>query len=125
MRPVASAGSKPAGILLCLLAAALAAGCNEASAPGATATADSRVFLVEMARAGTRDLDVTLDAVGTAYASGLVDIRPQISGTLVEAPFVEGDRAEKGQVLARFDDSKVRASLELAQAQLDRARAKQ
>lgn len=83
-----------------------------------------RPLLVETAVAGTRDIEVTLDAVGTAYASGQVDIRPQVSGTLLTAPFVEGDHVDAGQVLAELDASKPKASLALAQAKLDSARAR-
>jgi RND family efflux transporter MFP subunit len=117
-----TAAVRVAAILAC---AVLSTGCRHDATPGTTATAATEpVLLVDVATAATRDLDVTIDAVGTAYASGQVDIRPQISGTLLEAPFTEGQRAEAGQVLARFDDSKARASLALAEAQLDSSRAK-
>lgn len=107
------------------MALACTAGCESSTAPGTAATGGTDpVFLVNMDKAGSRDLDVTLDTVGTAYASGMVDIRPQVSGTLVEAPFTEGQPAEAGQVLARLDDSKARASLALVQAQLDSAKAR-
>jgi membrane fusion protein, multidrug efflux system len=111
--------------LIAVLVALAAAGCSDAPSDGAVSAGEpEKAELVEMAQVGTRDFDVTLDAVGTAYASGLVDIRPQVDGTLVEAPFVEGDPVSEGQVLLRLDDSKARASVALVQAQLDSAKAK-
>jgi len=112
-----------AACLVLALSALSATGCGETPPSGSASTGEP-ALLVEMATAGTRDLDVTVEAVGTAYASGQVDIRPQVDGTLVTAPFVEGSDVEAGQVLARLDDSKPRASLALVEAQLDSARAK-
>jgi membrane fusion protein (multidrug efflux system) len=101
------------------------AGCGDSATPGAASTGGpSKALLVDMAEVETRDFDVTLDAVGTAYASGQVDIRPQVDGTLVAAPFVEGESVTEGQVLARLDDSKARASLALSEAHLDSAKAR-
>jgi len=110
-----------AALLAAGLALTIAAGCGDSND---SATEAERTLLVDMAAAGTRDFDLTLDAVGTAYASGQVDIRPQISATLLTAPFVEGTDVEAGAVLAEFDGSKARASLALVEAQLDSARAK-
>ena len=125
MRRPHETGVLPVFLAACLTAILFASGCGDTGPSGSASTGEAeRVILVDMATVGTRDLDVTLDAVGTAYASGQVDIRPQVSGTLVSAPFVEGDNAELGQVLAQLDDSKARASLGLADARLDSARAK-
>ncbi len=113
----------PGGLLL-VMGLALA-GCGDSAAPGAASTGDSAAaLLVDMARVETRDFDVTLDAVGTAYASGQVDVRPQVDGTLVSAPFVEGEAVTEGQVLIQLDDSKARASLALVVAHLDSAKAR-
>jgi RND family efflux transporter MFP subunit len=113
---------RPAGLLL--VASILFTGCRDSPAPGTASTGNADALLVDMGKVETRDIDVTLDAVGTAYASGQVDIRPQVDGTLVEAPFVEGQVVAEGQVLARLDDSKARASVALTEAHLDSARAR-
>lgn len=103
----------------------VALGCGDSATPGAASMGEpSKALLVDMAKVETRDFDVTLDAVGTAYASGQVDIRPQVDGTLVAAPFVEGESVTEGQVLVQLDDSKARASLALSQAHLDSAKAR-
>jgi membrane fusion protein (multidrug efflux system) len=115
--------SWPVGLLIS--AVVVAAGCGDSPTPGSASTGDApKAILVDMATAETRDFDVTLDAVGTAYASGQVDIRPQVDGTLVSAPFVEGEPVTEGQVLAVLDDSKARASVALTQAHLDSAKAR-
>lgn len=120
--PSAATGRSVKIVALLLLLAATGA-CGKDAGPG-EGTEASRTLPVDTAVVETRDLEVTLDAVGTAYASGQVDVRPQVDGTLLEAPFVEGDPIEQGAVLARLDDSKPRASLALVEAQLDSARAK-
>lgn len=116
-RPAAAAAA------LALATTLLSCGCG-GDKPDAAATAAGQEQLIDAAIVTVHDIDVTVDAVGTAYASGQIDIRPQISGTLLTAPFIEGDQVEAGHVLAIFDDSKARASLALVQAQLDSARAK-
>ena len=123
-RPLRSAAlSATRAAILTTMVFAVACGKTTPSGPASPGASD-RPLLVDMATVATRDLDVTLDAVGTAYASGQVDIRPQVSGTLLAAPFIEGNHVEAGQVLAQLDDSKARASLALVEAQLDSARAK-
>ncbi|WNL46937.1 efflux RND transporter periplasmic adaptor subunit [Dyella sp. BiH032] len=78
-----------------------------------------------------------LQATGYITARRQATVSAQITGTLTEVLFEEGDRVEKGQVLARLDDNAYRAALDSAkanalaaeaqilqlQAQLDQARA--
>lgn len=76
--------------------------------------------------------DVTERAAGTQAsvlnASGYVTARrratvsSKVTGRLIEVNVEEGMAVREGQVLARLDDSTVRASLALAQAQLEAAR---
>lgn len=106
------------------VAIALASGCGKAAAPGTESDASAQAQVVDIATVATRDIDVTVEAVGTVFPADQVDIRPQVSGTLVSAPFTEGEEVEAGHVLAVLDDSKARASLALVQAQLDSARAR-
>lgn len=124
MRATFKVGTVPALLTATVVAALAIGGCGKSESAAPASGGGERVFLVDLAPAATREVEVTLDAVGTAYASGQVDIRPQVSGTLVAAPFVEGQDAEEGQILVQLDDSKAKASLALVQAQLDSARAK-
>jgi RND family efflux transporter MFP subunit len=67
-------------------------------------------------------------AAAVLNASGYVTARRQatasskITGKVVEVLVEEGMRVEKGQVLARLDDSQARQGLGLAEAQLEAAR---
>jgi RND family efflux transporter MFP subunit len=62
-------------------------------------------------------------------ASGYVTARRQatasskVTGKVVEVLIEEGMKVKEGEVLARLDDTNVKASLEVAQAQLDSAKA--
>lgn len=62
------------------------------------------------------------EAVQAIYATGTVEsgvtvrIAPQVGGRLVELRADEGDRVQAGQVLARLDDSDLRAALTELQA---------
>lgn len=68
-------------------------------------------------------------AVEAVYATGLVEpsleirIAPQAGGRLVELLAFEGNRVEKGQLLARLEDSDLRASVKELEARLEYARA--
>lgn len=57
-----------------------------------------------------------LQATGYITARRQATVSAQITGTLTEVLFEEGDRVEKGQVLARLDDNAYRAALDAAQA---------
>ena len=72
----------------------------------ATATAPS---------AGSADTSV-LQATGYVTARRSATVSAQITGTLTEVLIEEGDRVEKGQVLARLDSTQQQAYLAQAQA---------
>ena len=65
--------------------------------------------------AGSADTSV-LQATGYVTARRLATVSAQITGTLTEVLIEEGDRVEKGQVLARLDSSAWQAQLTQAQA---------
>jgi membrane fusion protein, multidrug efflux system len=56
--------------------------------------------------------------VGQAAASKSVQVRPQVSGVIVERPYVEGTDVPKGKVLYRIDPRAYRARYENAVAHL-------
>ena len=64
-----------------------------------------------------------LDASGYVVARRQATVASKITGKLVELDIEEGDRVSAGQVIARLDDSNVRAALDQAAAQLEFARA--
>ena len=57
-----------------------------------------------------------LQATGYVTARRQATVSAQITGTLTEVLIEEGDRVEKGQVLARLEDSGYRANLNAAKA---------
>ena len=70
--------------------------------------------------------DVTLEQRYTARLTGrqIVEVRPQVSGTIVRICINEGDAVSKGQTLFVIDQVPFRASLEMAVAQRRSAEAK-
>ena len=57
-----------------------------------------------------------LQATGYVTAQRQATVSTQITGTLVQILFEEGDHVKKGQIIARLEDSALRASLNIAQA---------
>lgn len=81
-----------------------------------------RPATVELARAETRTLRRTVEAVGTTRAVKSVDIVPEVDGRLVELTITPGTPVEAGDVLARLDDTIQRADLSEAEAVLTERR---
>ena len=68
-------------------------------------------------------LVVTVAATGTVQPTTEVTVSSELSGTLVSVDVDYNDRVAVGQVLARLDDTKLKAQVANAQASLDAARA--
>ena len=64
-----------------------------------------------------------LQATGYVTARRSATVSTQITGTLTEVLFEEGDRIAKGQVLARLEDHALRAALDMARANVKSAQA--
>jgi multidrug efflux system membrane fusion protein len=101
--------------------ALLAAACSKKDG---TATGP-RPVAVRAAPAVQKDVPIEVQAVGRIVSSQSVQIRPQVSGTLVAARFVEGQAVRKGDVLVEIDRRPFEAALAEAKAKLvqDQARA--
>ena len=63
-----------------------------------------------------------LNASGYVTARREATVSAKVTGKVVEVDIEEGMKVKEGQVLARLDDSNVRTSLDVAQAQLDSTR---
>ncbi|MGG4775328.1 efflux RND transporter periplasmic adaptor subunit [Alcaligenaceae bacterium 429] len=72
---------------------------------------------VQVADAQFHELQRSLSAVGSLKARDSVALRAEITGTIKDIAFEEGQPIERGQILVRLDDS-------IAQAQLLEAKAK-
>ncbi len=115
-------------LLLCLLTGTAYGGFEAYKtylAPEAVTEEDShgaRPVTVELARAETRLLQQIIEAVGTTRALHSIDIVPEVDGRLVELTIEPGKRVQKGDILARLDDTIQRADLVEAEAVLTEQR---
>jgi RND family efflux transporter MFP subunit len=64
-----------------------------------------------------------LDASGYVVARREAAVASKITGKMVELNIEEGDRVKAGQVIARLDDTNIRAALNAARAQLEFSKA--
>jgi RND family efflux transporter MFP subunit len=64
-----------------------------------------------------------LQATGYITARRQATVSTQITGTLTQVLIEEGDHVQKGQILARLEDSSLRAGLNVAQANIQSAQA--
>jgi RND family efflux transporter MFP subunit len=76
------------------------------------------VFVVQR-----RDAPVNVEVAGTVVPLNSVEIRPQVSSTVLKVAVQEGQPVRRGDVLFVMDDRNERANLEKARAQLQRDRA--
>lgn len=92
--------------------------------PPSASPIPERTFLVETTEARTKDIRVTINAVGTVEASEEARIQPQVDAVIAEILFEEGAVIPSGAMLVRLDDRKAQAKRALALAALDSAKAK-
>ncbi|MSU50808.1 MAG: efflux RND transporter periplasmic adaptor subunit [Opitutus sp.] len=83
---------------------------------------------VEVTPIARRDLSETLRVVGSLAPNETATIRPEMSGLIRSIHFLEGQPVKKGDLLAKIDDSELKAQLaqtqarhELAKLNLERA----
>ena len=97
------------------------------AAGGAWWFVQARPVVVQTATATSQSQGVNgaavLQATGYVTARRQATVSTQITGTLTEVLIEEGDRVQKGQVLARLEDSALRAALNAAQANVQSAAA--
>ncbi len=78
---------------------------------------------VGTAKAVTADLPIQIEALGTVTPAATVTVRPQVSGTITEVLYREGQMVRRGETLAVIDPRPYRAQLLQAQGALIRDRA--
>jgi len=109
-------GASPAWTgVLALALALLAAGCG-AESSGKTAKRAPRPHLVELFEVQPGHLAYTARRAGSLRALHEVKIVNEEEGRLTAVPMREGDRVAAGDLLARYDDSILRAQLDKAAA---------
>ena len=105
-----------AAILLMLLFPFTAA----AQAPGGAERPPPAVTVVTL---DARDVTLTATLPGRVLASGIAEVRPQVTGIIVERTFREGDAVEVGDPLYRIDAATYEAEVAAAAAQVSQAEA--
>ena len=109
-----------------LLAALLLAGCDDDQANGAPAAGGgggrppSPVAVIEATPAA---IPLVNELPGRIAPTRIAEVRPRVSGILVERVFEQGSVVEAGDVLYRIDSDQFRVQVERAQALLDQAEA--
>ena len=68
--------------------------------------------------AEAKDLPVFLKAIGTVTALNSVTVRSRVDGQLIRVAFEEGQRVEKGEVLAEIDPAPYRIALAQMEGQM-------
>jgi RND family efflux transporter MFP subunit len=106
-----------------LVVAALAAGGWAAVRWLSAAGQPVHTAVVAAAGTGATPAGAILQATGYVTARRRATVSTQITGTLTQVLFEEGDHVAAGQVLARLDDGQLRAALKAAQANLESAQA--
>jgi RND family efflux transporter MFP subunit len=106
---------------LALLSLALLAGCGAAAKTNAPPVSIPTVEVADVAFKPIRSWD---DFTGRLEAVNTVEVRPRVAGQITSAPFVEGARVKKGQLLFQIDPRPFQAEADRLSAQVDQARAK-
>ena len=108
--------------LVAALASLPLAGCGVGEAGVAVdpdPKADAAPLPVETANAYRADIFATFDTTAAIEADSQATVPARVEGTVVEVLAEEGDRVEKGQVLARVDGERLALELEQARAKLE------
>lgn len=70
-----------------------------------------------------KDVPVYATWFGQLRGTEQADIRPEVSGKIVEKVYIDGSPCSKGEVLFRIDDVSYRAAVDMAKANLEAAKA--
>lgn len=95
----------------------LAAGCGRPPAGGGGPPSDFSVSAV-VAPASSETIEISVQLVGSLKARESVDIVSEVSGTVAEILFTDGQVVKENQLLIRLDDAKLKARLAEAKARL-------
>lgn len=88
---------------------------------GSKATAQSAAVSAVVGVVEQRTVPVTSELTARLKGSETVELRARVEGYLIEAPFQEGRRVSKGQVVFRIDPRTYQARLQSARAKLSKA----
>lgn len=92
--------------------------------PGAGGPGEGRpaaAVPVEVSKVVRRSISSYIETNGTLEAENEVDLVARVTAPVVELTVEEGMQVDKGQILARLDDSELRARAEISRATLEEA----
>ncbi|AKH21659.1 efflux RND transporter periplasmic adaptor subunit [Sedimenticola thiotaurini] len=117
--------SRYRGGILILLLALLASGCNgsdSTSSESAVAPA-APVPVVGVQEVRQQSLVLNTELAGRTTAYRIAEVRPQVTGIIVERTFQEGGEVKAGQTLYRIDPARYQAAYDSAKSTLARDQA--
>ncbi len=76
----------------------------------------TRPVAIRVTRPVITNMENTLSYLGTVYAQQEIKVIARVQGTVINLPFTEGERAQKGNVVAQIDAPELRASVERLRA---------
>lgn len=112
-------------VLSVVLVAALLAGCSDTSEPAATESAEAvtQPPLVSVMIVEAKSVTVWDELPGRVSAFRTAEIRPQVSGLIIERLFEEGSNVTRGQALFQIDTASFAADVASAEAMLQKSEA--
>lgn len=113
-----------ARLCLLLFAALLVSGCTESDGTSAaSAPKQAPPVAVGTVKVKPEPLPVTNNLPGRIAPTRVAEVRPRVSGIVVERVFTQGSVVKEGDVLYRIDPAPFRIKVESAEATLKRAEA--
>ena len=109
-----------AALAAILMTTLSACGVGEAKVADIADQAAAAPLPVEVSLPETADIYATYETTTTMSADSEAPVLARVSGEVVEILFEEGDRVEKGQILARLDGERLRLLMLQAKANLDK-----
>ena len=110
------------GVVSGMVVVAFAAGTFHASRK-VSASPKTSVPAVEVVQVEQKDVPIYAESIGTLDGLVNADVRAQVTGYLVEQGYKEGSFVRKGQLLFQIDPRPFQAALDLADGQLEQAKA--
>ena len=77
--------------------------------------------LVDVLVAENQDFENIVEVNGSVLSNEMVELRPEISGRLVQLNIPDGEKVAEGTILAKINDADLQAQLEQQKSQLDLA----
>jgi membrane fusion protein (multidrug efflux system) len=114
--------SKFRSLILALAIVPALAGCDDGS-PQAAAGAEMPPTAVSVVEVAPADIPILNELPGRIAPTRIAEVRPRVSGIVVERVFEQGSTVKQGDVLYRIDPEPFRVEVEAARATLERAEA--